>query len=211
LCILTFSLWFGCPFGKKSPITGNEKPMATSRIEENNKCPFTLRLSVGSRPANREDLYINIEVKNTSSKDIGWDREFSVFLLWKVTGDRRDPIEPVTGMVIGAKNKGPLKERFVTVEPGKSLVKTINIARDFRSYWTDELMHPTVHTIHGSVGRERNQRFPIDRRFREVDIEVEYRNFERETLGFPDVFGAWPKDAGLWEGSEKSNALRIVL
>jgi hypothetical protein len=136
-------------------------------------------------------LVVRVQVTNTRQVLMGWDREFSVFLLWELIHEESDWLEPIKVQNI----LPPLdRSRFVQILPGKSLSKDLELTALSRHY---NFVYPHFPHAWESLARYELPRPPAT-----IKIQLLYK---ADDITFQNRFGYKPQEVGLELGWCASN------
>jgi hypothetical protein len=200
LLLLAVVLAWGC--SKEQPVAIPDGGAARSGI-----CPFELTIAVDGK-ATRERLPLKVVLKNTSEDAVGWDKQFSAYLVWRVNvegaGENLEfkPVEPK-----GTARKMGTKKRFVRVQPGEKMSGLVDLAKGFQAFG----FLPTVGLgqIQNEVAFEELRRLEVPAGAKAIVVRLEYWGLN--PWAFEKLYGTGAADVGLWYGFAKSNEVRIDL
>jgi hypothetical protein len=190
----------GGPAGSPSPLSSGSQARSTV-------CPFVLTIKTEAEPT-RDRLPVRVMVKNRSDKDMGWDKEFASFLVWRVKVDGADDALAPKTVARVPKDKGPAtKDRFVRVPPGEERTEVVDLVKGFKGF--DYLPIVGLGDPRNEVAVEEQRRFEIPPSAKAIIVQLEYRGLS--PWAFEGLYGVKTEDVGLWYGYTTSNELRIPL
>ncbi len=137
------------PLIEPRTLASRESPRMFDRFAERRDAPgLTLRLS-GSGLARRDRIVVRATVTNISARRVGWDREFSVHVLWRVADQNGAIIAPYALSRCSIPTPAETQTRFVILDPGQSFSYDIDLSGRFR---TSVESHGTYGGTHHHAG-----------------------------------------------------------
>jgi hypothetical protein len=207
LCLI-MAVAIGCRerFNEASSKKDDEDQKAT---DADNRSPVSLRIS--PQGAQRRDhVVLLVEVRNVSSRPLAWDREWSIFLQWRVLYDDANTLtSPDTVDSRMTQTKESLdRKRFLVIKPGGACEKECTLTEPFRRFRIDPISiegqkHPTMFR-----GYEEMVKYVIPKSVRRMRVQMEYDTF-RQVGAFRDLFGFRWDEVGLPGWDAKSNEVVI--
>jgi hypothetical protein len=201
----------------KSEITSNDHKKAgkgphddVSDLLSQMKSPFSINLTARG-PEKRDSINLFVEIVNVSQTPIGFDSEFSVFLIWRLVDEKNQGIDPVEIVPKIKKTDEQIRrKRFATLEPGEKLTKQFSLTKPFRMFRIEPFgIEGTDKNIVRSVGYEMEAKFSIPLDTKQLKIELEYDSMLDGEPAFLSLFGYKAAEVELWHGNSKSNQITV--
>jgi hypothetical protein len=153
---------------------------------------------------------VEVTVVNGSAKPLAWDREFGVFMDWHVTTDKGADLKPEHVADV-QRDPDAWKSRFVTVEPGKSLSKRVDLTGGFLDFFCGVGYSPTnPNPI--PFAYQQYEKYVLPEGTGSLTIQVEYRGlsgFGHPEMGFVMEFGRGARGIGLQAEGATSNTINV--
>jgi hypothetical protein len=171
---------------------------------------FRLTVSLAQRPR-RSAFRVKAEVVNISDKPFGWDKEFAVFLYWRLlTPDGKLLYRQVVEKDLEKTNKALGRERFVNIEPGGRLSKVVNLTEGFREFMQQPIGGmPGVKEATKFTAHENIVRYEIPKTVARVQLSLQYQTDLGAVPGFRAMFGFDESEANLLIRQVDSNELEV--
>ena len=165
----------------------------------------------------KDRIAVEIEIRNEGKTPFVWDSEFSVFMRWSVTTDSGQCLEPQGISDVEDEPTDNRESRFVTIAPGQSLSKRVELTRAFRKFiYGYGLIIPDKgdpYTIPNAY--QELARFAIPEDVKSVRVQVQYEGISlpgaESFASFMLEFGVNPVKVGLLDEGLRSNELQISL
>jgi hypothetical protein len=186
----------------------------------------------------RDKLAINVTITNLSARPVGWDSEFSVFLSWTLgsEGDSTGSAREQTSSHIKQTESSLSKTRFILIEPGDSIAKTVILNVPFRTFACDEdgkgyevwtryflseyerdqarrSAEDLYWRFHGKGSPQWEHNSNFGKGLHKIQVRLGYYGSPdlRNPDAFKNLFGFEPKEVSLWDDDCDSNVLQIDL
>jgi hypothetical protein len=172
--------------------------------------PFQLKVSFKG-PQNRETIRVAVEVTNKSNIICGWDKEFSVFLAWRLCVDEDDYWLQSVPILASIKQtqQSLSKTRFVQLRPMDHLCKTVVLTQPFRNFTVKSRLKSGHRHASQFHGYERMSKFTIPRHAKSLHVQLEYLGNWDGPFSFSSMFGFDMRDVHLWHGTCRSNTITL--
>jgi hypothetical protein len=157
-------------------------------------------------------LGMQAQVENISGKTVGWDREFAVFVRWRVHADEDEHLlssDLVAEIPRTKETTG--RDRFLELKAGEKYRKDIVLTQGFRRMTELPLFVPGESHIVGIRWKERTDRYQIREHVNKLTIWMEYYSLERQSGAFRDMFGFEKDTVDIWHGNCRSNEVVVPI
>ena len=200
---------------KQQPSTRNEvASKADSDTQDGESHNRPLDLLILSPEVEKGAVSVTLEITNRGTEPIIWDREFSVFLTWKLTLDDGQVLRSEEIENHQLETGEQLRQRFVTVLPGQSLTKKFALTKSMRIFMhaRKSVALPDGGSETFPVAGEQLVRYVIPPDSRVLRISVEYDGNDSDAGdGFSVYFRQRPEAIGVASRHVKSSQLKIQL
>jgi len=187
---LGFTLGLSCGPGPAGPVP---RPAAPLKL--------TLIPAGAQRP---DHVVVELTVTNAGDIPLVWDSAFSTFVRWSV--------ETFDGTALRAESVSDLQQpspddlgsRFVTIQPGCSLSKQVELTNAVQSFGSGH-----SYPAHQPTGFEGIDRFPVPRTAQGLRIQARYDLHPDDRDGFHVWFQRPLDEIGLWQGESEPAQLSV--
>ncbi len=173
------------------------------------------KLSLELVPSGRQRpdrVVLKATVTNNTDSPLAWDREFCIFLSWRLSADGQD-LRPEYLESLPPPAPAELHTRFVVLDPGHALSREIELTRGFRLFASG---HSTRRVgvngafVHQAFANEEIARYRIPEALGRVTVSLDYCITFDGSRGFYSWFGDNCETLPFWDGGiVHSNELNI--
>ena len=194
---------------------GRVAAAANAPTGEGTQAKGGVQLTVSAVDNQTSDRTIQVEVTvvNGSAKPFAWDREFGVFMDWHVVTDKGVELKPEEFADVSRGLRDARKSRFVTVEPGKSLSKRVDLTGGFLDFFCGVgYSSPDPNPI--PFAYQKRVKFVVPQRARFLTIQAKYRgltSFGHPEMGFVMEFGQAARGIGLPAEGATSSTIQVTV
>jgi hypothetical protein len=137
LLILSFTwFWLGRQAKPDQVAAGGDgKAESPESADSERTCPYQLTLAL-DQPFDEHSLSLRVEVANIGSKAFAWDKEFAVFLRFRVITDKDKEKVPLAVHKLLQPQPADLK-RFIKLASGEKQVTHVHLTQGFKHFFID--------------------------------------------------------------------------
>jgi hypothetical protein len=199
---------FGCSNSPAPPSLKQTSVQGEPSISGPKPAAILLELA-GAPKQKRDDFQVTLRVTNPSAQNVGWDRHWAAFLKWNLRSleDRRVFREILPDRVA----KDVSVDRFVLIEPGKSLTHEFKLSRQIRilEYEPLALDAPGLRPVEVPAFSEVWARFRAAKSIPEINVQVTYWPGFKSDDVFERFFSFSRSTVKMWGHKVDSNVLTI--